>query len=73
MDAEKPTTLDSESPLPQYSLQCGVCQHIRDTHLQRTCRAFPDGIPPDVWNGVVRHDHPIKGDHGLQFQRDPYA
>jgi hypothetical protein len=32
------------------------------------CKAFPDGILPEILVSKVLHDHPIEGDHGIQFE-----
>ena len=31
---------------------CGTCVHLREG---RTCSAFPDGIPDDIWGAEVKH------------------
>ena len=36
--------------------------------LVRTCAAFPDGIPADIWSGKTPHDSPIEGDGGVVFK-----
>jgi len=35
------------------------------------CCAFVNGILPSILNGTEVHDHPIDGDHGIQFQAIP--
>jgi hypothetical protein len=34
-----------------------------------TCAAFPEGIPLEIMRGDVRHDKPIEGDHGIQYEK----
>lgn len=34
-----------------------------------TCYAFPDGIPAQIIVHGQKHDTPIEGDHGLQYQK----
>ncbi len=34
----------------------------------RTCDAFPEKIPSEIWNGVFKHDKPYPGDHDIQFK-----
>lgn len=48
---------------------CMFCAHLQD-FVDKTCAAFPDGIPSEVWRGVTRHNKPLAGDHGLQFKPD---
>lgn len=46
--------------------QCFFCQRFhRDG--KRTCDAYPDGIPPELFKSEVGHIKPYKGDHGLTF------
>ena len=33
------------------------------------CKAFPDGIPPIVQNGIDWHRSPIDGDHDIQYEQ----
>jgi hypothetical protein len=33
-----------------------------------TCKAFPQGIDPKIVKGEKRHDEPIEGDQGLQYE-----
>lgn len=50
--------------------QCSVCKHFNAVNREReTCAAFPDGIPADVLNNVVDHRRPVKGDHGIRYER----
>ena len=47
---------------------CGLCRH----YLERaTCRAFPEGIPPVVFDGIHDHRFPFPGDGGITFELDP--
>lgn len=34
----------------------------------RKCKAYPGGIPPEIWNMEVNHSKPYIGDNGLQFK-----
>lgn len=34
------------------------------------CRAFPEGIPREISYGNNLHLKPVKGDHGLQYEKD---
>ncbi len=60
---------------PLYSQVCLPCVHFHDiaftTTERTTCAAFPDGIPDFIWDGRNTHRRPVKGDHGIQFERRP--
>ena len=45
---------------------CFGCKHLDDN--ERTCKAFKDGIPREIFSGEVLHDKPYKGDNGIQFE-----
>lgn len=34
------------------------------------CKAFPDGIPEEIWIGGNDHKKPVEGDHGIRFELD---
>jgi hypothetical protein len=46
---------------------CFYCKHRYDL-LARTCRAFPRGIPKDIWNGENDHRERYPGDNGVRFE-----
>ena len=52
-----------------FSSNCINCKHweIHSDDLYQ-CKAFPDGIPPEIWTGKISHDNPYEGDHGIQFE-----
>ena len=52
------------------SLGGSVCIRCRHWRLLegRTCDAFPDGIPPEIWIGENEHRNPYPGDHGIRFE-----
>jgi hypothetical protein len=47
------------------------------THLNRVtmgnCTAYPAGLPYDIVSGETRHDRPIPGDRGIQWEAAPDA
>jgi hypothetical protein len=49
---------------------CGWCVRHRG-HQGLTCDAFPEGIPPDVYEARWDHRFPYPGDHGIRFDLDP--
>ena len=62
-------TLDLEFSIPVYSEICSFCAHF-DAHKEgRTCKAFPRGIPDQIWLGQIDHTSPSEGDHGIQFEK----
>ena len=46
---------------------CYDCNYLHAVN-SRTCDAFPDGIPEEIWVGTMKHDKSYLGDHGIQFQ-----
>ena len=53
---------------------CMSCKHlhrdIKDRTDPITCDAFPKGIAFNVVvTGAIRHDKPIDGDHGIQYEK----
>ncbi len=58
---------DSELAVPTFSSVCTFCQHW-NRKSGRTCKAFPKGVPMEIWLGENDHRTPFKGDHGIQFE-----
>jgi hypothetical protein len=49
--------------------QCENCRHYKmsdDYHV--SCRAYPDGIPIELFTGAVSHELPYPGDSGYRYQ-----
>ena len=44
---------------------CPKCVHLISS---MKCKAFPEGIPPEMWKGIDKHTSPATGDHGIQFE-----
>ncbi len=59
-------TLDEDQVFPAYSPVCTFCQW-EGSRLSRTCLAFPDGIPVQIWTGENNHAEPYPGDRGYSF------
>ena len=52
--------------LMDYEKNCYECRHFHPD--EKTCDAFPDGVPSVFLYGDEIHDHPYPGDHGIQFE-----
>lgn len=49
---------------------CNFCRHLNMSEfIKHTCKAFPDGIPPDIWLGKNNHTKPYPGDNGVRFEK----
>lgn len=57
-----------EEDISTFSLVCSFCTHLIDEDL-RICRAFPQGIPIEIWHNENSHREPYDGDHNIQFKR----
>lgn len=62
-------TIDKELNIPVYSSVCSYCRHFDGEAGRRTCRAYPKGIPLEIWLGLHKHTTPFPGDHGIMFER----
>jgi hypothetical protein len=66
--AEEPVLIDdSELYIPYFSKICTFCKHW-DVAPGRKCKAFPAGIPMEIWMGEVGHSAPYPGDNGVLFE-----
>jgi len=52
---------------------CMSCKWLRLPKKlgDRTCDAFPKGIPAKIWEDGDPHTEPVKGDHGIQYEAAP--
>lgn len=54
-----------------YQPNCKTCKHFSffgDNAL--TCRAYPNRIPEEIYNGGVMHYVSYKNDGGITYERD---
>jgi len=65
---------DSIVYLGLISKVCSKCKNYdpKSFNLKKgiigTCKAFPDGIPEDIWLGKVDHKKPYPRDNGIRFE-----
>jgi len=65
--AEQKVTIDKRCGIPVYGPVCTFCCHIDPRPRRRTCKAFPGGIPEEIWLGTNDHRLPFPGDGGMTF------
>lgn len=46
---------------------CLDCVHL-DLKSVNNCKAFPKGIPHEIWGLGFNHKKPFPGDNGIQFE-----
>jgi hypothetical protein len=64
-------TLDGSRRLNLFSKVCCMCRHFEANSISKPamcCKAFPDGIPSEIWDGRNPHTAPYLGDRGIQFE-----
>ena len=53
---------------------CHLCKYWRpgldNPRGIQTCKAFPDGIPDQIFSGAEMHFDRVRGDHGIVFAPD---
>ena len=68
----KGITMDDRSvEIGMFSPVCDLCKHKNDKYVEGVlgiCKAFPKGIPEDIWTGKVKHKRKYPGDHGIRFE-----
>lgn len=71
---------DSSLRISLFSGICSRCQHfdaMSPLGKKKVCKAFPDGIPGEIWLGENDHTKPFPGDKGIMFapinKQDSYS
>jgi len=49
--------------------QCFICKHLTEASaFKKTCKAFPNGIPEEIYFNDYDHKNPRHGDGGVRFE-----
>ncbi|MCX7998724.1 MAG: hypothetical protein N3A69_07195 [Leptospiraceae bacterium] len=65
--------------MPLFLPKCISCKHIfvepTFVHLEngestKRCKAFPNGIPLEIFENKFDHENPYPGDNGIRFELD---
>jgi len=50
-------------------LSCSHCRHwLGEKSGKEICKAYPNGIPPEILAWTLTHCKPYPGDHGMRFE-----
>lgn len=63
--------LDDSRRLNLFSKVCCFCKHFDPSSISKpamSCKAFPEGIPSEIWDGQNSHTSPYPGDLNIQFE-----
>lgn len=52
-----------------FSSQCYNCFYYNNTQMSHICKAYPQGIPPEIWTGKVIHNNPYKQDNDIVYKK----
>jgi hypothetical protein len=50
----------------EFDPACFDCKHLKDKTFGK-CKAFPGGIPVDIWDGTKDHLEAYPGDGGTRY------
>lgn len=54
-----------------HSQVCSYCKHVNWEYEKiGTCKAYPQGIPDEIWWGDNPHLTPFPGDNGIRFEKN---
>jgi len=67
-----PSRLDGARSTESTSATCRHCRHLL-LPARRTCAAFPEGIPDELWWATRGHREPYPGDQGIQYEEHPFV
>lgn len=59
----------SDKRLPAISPMCVDCILLYNHGIERMCKAFPNGIPDEIWIGTISHRRPYSGDGGITYSQ----
>ena len=60
---------DDEHVRPAISPMCVDCVWLYNYGIEWMCKAFPTGIPDEIWSGIISHRRPYHGDGDVQYSR----
>jgi hypothetical protein len=67
---EKDAKLHAEFRISVISRICTLCNHFnRESPIRRRCKAFPEGIPLEIWKGENDHTQPFDDDNGILYKK----
>ena len=49
--------------------QCDNCIFYLQNPKHNCCKAYPPGIPPEIWTGKVIHNTPYKQDNDIVYKK----
>ncbi len=52
-----------------FSSQCYNCSHYDSNQMSHICKAYPQGIPSEIWTGKVIHNTPYKQDNDIVYKK----
>ncbi len=59
-------TFWKDESIGTFDYSCRRCKHLHENEL--TCDAFPQYIPPEIWDGHFDHRNAHPDDNGIRFE-----